>query len=481
MLQVILYIVVFLALVAIFALARRRGLRQTALLAGSFLLYLTWTKWFAAILLGSIVINYLAGLWLRKRPAWPALTVGIGFNLALLCAFKYLPEMAVGLPSSSLQPFARWVLPLGLSFWTFQAMSYLFDLYRDEDLDPSFSEFALYMAFFPVTISGPVCRLPEMLPQFRSEDAVRSADRERGFSRIATGALMMQLGKLLGQGILSGDGINSGFDRLSLWSGADVWCLAIGFGLQLFFDFAGYSHIAIGAAQMLGITVPENFELPFASRTPSIFWTRWHMSLSFWIRDYVFLPLAMLRRGLLWRNLVLVFAMALFGLWHKASLLFVAWGCYHGVLLVAHRQVQRLQQKLDWTPPGAVWPAISWFVTMAFVSLGWVIFRASSPARAGAMLLATLSPSGYLVHYASGSLYLLVLAVALGYAAVVSIGQSLNRRLVGAKAGSTDAMAWLAQKRWYWLPALYALFLALILMVTLTQGASTAQFMYRAF
>ena len=481
MLQAILYIVVFLALVALFALVRRRNLRQWALLAASFCLYLTWTRWFAAVLLGSIVVNYLVGLWLRARTAWPALTAGIAFNLGLLCGFKYLPEVAASLPFSSLQPFAHWVLPLGLSFWTFQAMSYLFDLYRGEELNPSFGELALYMAFFPVTISGPVCRLPEMLPQFRSEDPVASSDRERGFSRIATGFLMMQLGKLLGQGVLSGDGINSGFDRLSRWSGADVWCLAIGFGMQLFFDFAGYSHIAIGAAQMLGITVPENFERPFASQTPSIFWTRWHMSLSFWIRDYVFLPLAMLRRGMLWRNLVLVFAMALFGLWHKASLLFVIWGCYHGVLLVAHRQIQQLQKRLYWTPSAALWPVFSWLVTLAFISLGWVFFRANSLARAGAMLSAALSPSTYSVHYVSSSLYLLTLAVAIGYAAVLFIADSLNRHLVGAPIGSSGAMAWLATNRWYWLPAVYALFLGFVLMITLTQGATTAQFMYRAF
>ena len=243
-------------------------------------------------------MNYVMGRWLRRSPTWPVLSVGILFNLALLCTFKYLPEVAIEMPFSSLQQFAHLALPLGMSFWTFQAMSYLFDLYRDEELDPTFVEFALYMGFFPVSISGPVCRMPEMLPQFRCEDAVNASDRERGFSRIAIGVLMMQLGKLLGQGILGGGGINQGFDHLTRWSGADVWCLAVGFGLQLFFDFAGYSHIAIGAAQMLGITVPENFERPFASQTPSIFWTRWHMSLSFWIRDYVFLPLAMVRRGI---------------------------------------------------------------------------------------------------------------------------------------------------------------------------------------
>ena len=139
--------------------------------------------------------------------------------------------------------------------------------------------------------------------------------------------------------------------------------------MQLFLDFAGYSHIAIGAAQALGFTVPENFARPFQSTSPSIFWTRWHMSLSFWIRDYVFLPLAVVRREVWWRNLALVISMILFGLWHKATLLFVLWGAYHGVLLVLHRQIQQLQRKFDWSPP-ALWTPISWVATISLISSG---------------------------------------------------------------------------------------------------------------
>ncbi len=209
-------------------------------------------------------------------------------------------------------------------------MSYLFDLYRGEELDPTFVEFALYMVFFPIAISGPICRLPDMLPQFRSEQRIDWNAFGRGLARVATGVLMMQLARLLGQGILSGDGLTSGFDRATQWSGLDVWCLAFGYGLQLFFDFAGYSHIAIGAAMALGFTLPENFARPFQSTTPSVFWTRWHMSLSFWIRDYVFLPLAMIRPEYWWRTLLLVVSMVLFGLWHKATLLFLLWGLYQG-------------------------------------------------------------------------------------------------------------------------------------------------------
>jgi alginate O-acetyltransferase complex protein AlgI len=203
----ILYVLAFLVCVAIFARVRSQRVRQSALLIASYALYLSWGPWFAGVLLTSTVMNYLLGERLRRERSGIVLWSGILLNLALLSSFKYLPEAAIHLPFSSLQGFAHLALPLGISFWTFQAMSYLFDIYQGEDVDPSFFEFALYMVFFPVTISGPVCRMSEMLPQFRSESVTRWDDIVRGFQRIATGVLMMQLAKLLGQGILAGDGI----------------------------------------------------------------------------------------------------------------------------------------------------------------------------------------------------------------------------------------------------------------------------------
>jgi alginate O-acetyltransferase complex protein AlgI len=208
---------VFLGCVVVFAKIRTRVVRQIILLAACYALYLTWGAWFAGILLASTALNFLLGKWLQQKHSALVLSIAILANLLLLGSFKYLPEMAVNLPLSSLQPFAHLALPLGISFWTFQAMSYLFDLYRGEELQPSFVEFALYMVFFPVTISGPICRVPDMLPQFRSEKAIDWSSVERGFGRIATGVLMMQLARLLGQGILAGNGID-GFDRMAHWS-----------------------------------------------------------------------------------------------------------------------------------------------------------------------------------------------------------------------------------------------------------------------
>ncbi len=484
MFQGILYCLLFLFCVAALAKVRPRNLRQAVLLVASYVLYVTWGPWFAAVLLTSTVLNFLVGRWLRRKPSGAILSLGIFLNLALLGTFKYLPEVATRLPLSSLQRFSHLALPLGISFWTFQAMSYLFDLYRGEELDPSFFEFALYMVFFPVTIFGPICRMPEMLPQFRSEEPTPWNNIARGFTRIATGVFMVQLAKLLGQGILGGDGITSGFDRATQWSGADVWCLALGYGLQLFLDFAGCSHIAIGAAQALGFTLPENFARPFQSTNPSIFWTRWHMSLSFWIRDYVFLPLAMLRREVWWRNLALVIAMVLFGLWHQASVLFLLWGCYHGVLLVLHRQVQQVQRKFDWEPSPNLWMPVSWIVTMALLNLGWIFFRANSLPQARQMLSAVVSPASYFSHVLSGNLYLLVAALALGYGIAMLVIDALDRSLdeeTSAAAPTPGILARLARGRWFWLPPLYVLALIFLLIVTLTQGASTAQFMYRRF
>lgn len=485
MLREILYILVFLLSVAVFANAGSRRVRQPILLIGSYALYLSWGTWFAGVLVVSTVMNFWLGVWLRQKPTWRALTTGILLNLALLGSFKYLPEIAVNIPLSSLQKFVNLALPLGISFWTFQAMSYLFDLYRGEELDPSFIEFALFMAFFPVAISGPICRTPDMLPQFRSEKLTSWNDIGRGFARIATGVLMMQFARLLGQGILSGDGINSGFDHVTRWSGTDVWCLAFGYGLQLFFDFAGYSHIAIGAAKALGFALPENFARPFESTTPSIFWTRWHMSLSFWIRDYVFLPLAMLRREIWWRNLVLVISMILFGLWHKATLLFLLWGCYHGVLLVLHRGFQQWQRKVDWNPRPFLWTPLSWLATISLISLGWILFRANSLAQAAHMLSVVFSPASYLSRFLSGSLYGLVFALAAGYAAVLLVSDMLDRYSPESEEEParprSAIIAILARSRWYWIPPLYGLVLIVVSIVTHASGAVAAQLMYRRF
>ncbi len=479
--QAVCYGTGFLACLLICACVSSPKLRQFTLLIASLALYLTWTPWFFLALLASILVNFLAGLWLRRNPHWIPLTLGICFNLALLAAFKYMPDLAAQFPLGYLHGLARLALPLGISFWTFQALSYLFDQYRGEELDPSLPEFALYMSFFPVTIAGPVCRMPEMLPQFRSAQRTRWPQIIAGLRRIAIGVLMMQLAKLLGQGVLEGDGIVAGFDRATQWTGLDAWCLAFGYGLQLFFDFAGYSHIAIGAAQALGLTIPENFERPFASTNPSTFWTRWHMSLSFWIRDYLFFPLATARREFWWRHLVLIFSMTVFGLWHRASLLFLIWGSYHGVLLVAHRLLQQWQRRRGLELHHRFWTFFSWLITAIFVSLGWIFFRANTPAQARQMLSAILTPQTYATHFLSSSLYVLVALLAAGYGITLWISHAIHNHESAADSSHSPLIAFLARWRWFWIPSLYALALLFVFLVTHGQQANAGQLMYRKF
>ncbi|HTV65838.1 MAG TPA: MBOAT family O-acyltransferase [Bryocella sp.] len=475
-----LYAVALLAGVFVFTRVRSPRARQLFLLAVSYALYLTWGPWFLIVLLASTAVNHLLGRRMQRNPSTGILWAGLLFNLLLLAFFKYLPGVAVSVPLASLQRFSHLALPLGISFWTFQAMSYLLDLYRGEELDPSFVEFALYMAFFPVTISGPICRMPDMLPQFRSEAPPSRDVKARGLCRVATGLLMMQIAQLLGKGLIAGQGINAGFDQAHNWSGADVWLLALGYGLQIFFDFAGYSHIAIGAARMLGFTVPENFARPFASTTPSVFWTRWHMSLSFWIRDYVFLPLAMLRRAEWWRKFCLLVAMVLFGIWHRGTILFVLFGCYHGVLLILHRQTQQIERRFDWQPASKVWIFCSWALTMALLNLGWILFRAGSLAQAGQMFAALLSPPGYAHPLLHPSLYLLVATVGIAYALTL-VGLDALDHYAGRLSASSASAAVAVRDRWVWLAPIWAVACILVLTLVPHQGRAANVFLYRFF
>jgi alginate O-acetyltransferase complex protein AlgI len=186
-----------------------------------------------------------------------------------------------------------------------------------------------------------------------------------------------------------------------------------------------------------------------------------------------------------WRNLALVIAMVVFGLWHKASVLFLLWGCYHGILLVLHRQVQQAQRRFDWNPPAKSWLPVSWIATMALINLGWIFFRASSLPQARQMIGAIVSPMNYNSHVLSASLYFLVAVVAIGYAIVLLIADALARysnEVQTSEANFNPGMFGLmARWRWFWIPPLYALALIFLLLVTLTQGASTAQFMYNKF
>src|SRR5215475_14353669 len=398
---------------------RSLKMRQAILLVASYLLYANWGIGFLAVLIASSLMNYALGMVLRRQPTAGRLWISVACNVVLLSFFKYLPPLLEGAPAQAELPdfLHRVVMPVGMSFWTFQALSYLFDTYREEELDPSLLEFCLYMAFWPTVLAGPVCRLPNMLPQFRRLSGFNLEDISVGAWRLLQGVIMkMVLAQILASGLSPGSGVTAGFDQMKDgWGGLDVLLLGIGFGFQLFFDFAGYSHMVIGVARLFGMQLEENFHRPFYALTPSVFWTRWHMSLSFWIRDYIFVPLAAARRDVWWPYVVFVLAMTLFGLWHAAKATFILWGVYHGLLLVAHRLGQRIKRRQFITLPASVGALLAWASTFCFVSLGWIFFRAHDLDQALAMFQTAFVPSRYRHFALPTTFYILVPVMTLGY------------------------------------------------------------------
>lgn len=446
--------------------------RQIFFLVASYVFYGSWGGSFLAILITSSLLNYGLGILIRRRPTLGRLWFGIALNVLLLVLFKYLPSTLLGsTPSSSSFSFLyQIVMPVGISFWTFQALSYLFDLYREEELDPTLIEFCLYLAFWPTVLAGPVCRMPEMLPQFRKVQEVLWEDISEGTRRILIGLFMkMVLAEVLANGFSPGEGVAAGFDQINRgWGGLDVWLLAIGYGFQLFFDFAGYSHIVLGTALLFGIRLQENFDRPYFATTPSEFWTRWHMSLSFWIRDYVFMPLATLKRDARWRYAALVLAMVLFGLWHGATALFLLWGAYHGLLLVAHRNLQQLQRRRKVKLPGGLMTVFSWGVTFAVISIGWIFFRAHDLQQALTMLAAVFSPRSYGQLALRPNFYILTSLIVVGY----FVYHLIEMILVSFKKN-----VWPERVFWLVSPVRYAV----VLLLTIAWSKQEAVFVYFQF
>jgi len=427
--QALLYVFVLPVAWLLLWLLKSARSRQLLLLITSYVLYGSFGLKFLVLLVGSSLMNHALGILLRRKPSLGRLWLGIAVNVALLGTFKYLPPFALLLPASSLTTvLANIVLPVGISFWTFQALSYLLDLYREEELDPSLLEFLLYMAFWPTVLSGPICRLSSLLPQFRSPFKPSQEDVRRGLDRICIGLFMTALGQMLGAGLHAGQGIDGIFDSSRQnFAGPDIWCLAIGYGFELFFNFAGYTHIVIGAARLFGFRLEENFDRPYLSTTPSQFWTRWHMSLSFWIRDYLFLPMVMLRRETWWRSCVLMLSMVVFGLWHKGAFLFLLWGLYQGILLVLHRQWQKISGRYEWHLPQSLMAPLCWVVTFCAICLGWIFFRANNLNQAFTMLRAAVTPGTYMRYTLPGDLFLLVTVLAAGYFLTVGAQHLLRK------------------------------------------------------
>lgn len=329
---------------------------------------------YVLLLLGSVTVNYLCGILFRSRLNKKAVLAGALFlNLGILCVFKYadfaigtLNRLGLSLPQPGI------ALPIGISFFTFQGLSYLIDCYRDPSLiSRSFLKLTLYISFFPQLIAGPIVKYHQVSRQIdaRETSPALTADGIRRFILGLGKKLLLSnpLGQMADLVFLAAP---SQLDARSAWLGAFCYML------QIYFDFSGYSDMAIGLGRMFGFQFEENFRYPYASGSIKEFWRRWHISLSSWFRDYLYIPLGGNRKGRLRTELNKCLVFFCTGLWHGASWSFVLWGLWHGLFII-------LEDLLP--PPGKIRRALGRPLTLLIVLLGFVLFRADSLPMAGSV------------------------------------------------------------------------------------------------
>jgi alginate O-acetyltransferase complex protein AlgI len=377
-------------LAGFFAL-RRQTPRLVFLVAASYVFYAYAEWWFPALMLGSTAISYTGGRVVAGTPPGRRkklyLGLGIAGALALLAYFKYA-EFAAGYTSALLatltstglpgvEEFTHGILlPAGISFFTFESVSYMVDVYRGKlPAERNLLRYAFFISFFPHLIAGPIVRYGQLRPQL---DRFFRFDPEL----VRAGLLLFSIG--LAKKVLLADQIAVRIDPLladpSELGLLDSWIAIVGFGFQIYFDFSAYTDMALGLARMVGIELPWNFDRPYRAADPREFWRRWHVTLSSWLRDYLYIPLGGNRRGEVRRDANLLATMGLGGLWHGASANFVVWGLWHGALLVGHRRLERL----PFRPP----PSVAVAVTFLLVTVGWVFFRLETTGDILSMLAA---------------------------------------------------------------------------------------------
>ena len=415
----------------------RRAFLNAFLFAASVLIYAWGEREFVLVLLGSLAVNYALAAAIgrdqaRGRTGRLPLLAAVGFDLAVLVGFKYTPFLAANLSALSEALCGRPVpvpdvhLPIGVSFFTFQAMSYALDVYRREvPAERDFLLFGLYVFLFPHLIAGPIVRYRDVADQL--------AARNPTLDSFASGVRRLVAG--LAKKVLLADTFAQAADLVFALpvhelTPSAAWLGAACYTLQIYFDFSGYSDMAIGLGRLFGFEFLENFRYPYAAASVTEFWRRWHVSLSGWFRDYVYVPLGGNRAGAwrTYRNLLVVFLLC--GVWHGASWTFVAWGGYHGVFLVLERL--GLGRLLDRAPR-----PVRHGYTLLAVTVGWVLFRAPTLPQAGAVVAAMFG-------FANGEYV----------AADFATNQLLAALPVGCLA-CLPVLPWLAARRGAWaLPAL---------------------------
>src|SRR5262245_45964461 len=373
-----------------------RRVRVYLLLAASFYFYASWNKWLALIICVSTTVDYFLanGIQASKSPRarkW-LLTANIVANLGLLCYFKYanffLDSLKAALQAAGLP--ASWghlqvILPIGISFYTFEAINYMVDVYRGHvRAEKNLANFMLFILFFPHLVAGPIVRARDFLPQV-------GRNKRWSWPRLQVGVMFFLMGlvKKLAIADRMAQFADPVFQNPWAYKSGAVWIAVIAYALQIYCDFSGYTDMAIGCAHMLGYKLAQNFNMPYIAANVSEFWRRWHISLSSWLRDYLFIPLGGSRHGRwqTYRNLLLT--MTLGGLWHGANWTFMIWGLLPGLVLIFQRCFQDLsadRPRLRCWLQSRLGAAVGIGVTLLTVMLLWIFFRAQTLADALTML-----------------------------------------------------------------------------------------------
>jgi D-alanyl-lipoteichoic acid acyltransferase DltB (MBOAT superfamily) len=371
-----------------------RRLQNVLLLIGSYVFYGWVTPWFCLLIAASTVVDFFCGLRMVAEPLKKKkyLIVSLFFNLGLLGLFKYfdffyesftLAMAAFGLDVNPL--LLQLVLPVGISFYTFQTLSYSIDIYRGK-LKPrtNFVDFALFVSFFPQLVAGPIERAKSFLPQIEQ-------DREWSWQRFDLAWPLIIRGFF--KKMVIADNLSFYVDKVFMVNRPAPLLLMAGtfaFSLQIYADFSGYTDIARGSARMMGFELMKNFHFPYFSVSPSDFWERWHISLSSWIRDYLYISLGGSRqKNLMNFAAVIMITMTLCGLWHGAAWNYVLWGVYHGIVILIY---YLLGLGGRWRPMGKAYVLLAWLIMFIVIQLSWLIFRAPSMAWL-AGVLSTPGPS----------------------------------------------------------------------------------------
>jgi alginate O-acetyltransferase complex protein AlgI len=397
-------------------------IQNRLLLVASYVFYGYWDWRFLSLIALSTVIDYWCGIGIATRPTLKKrfLTASVVSNLGILFTFKYFGFFqesfaavlnAVGMP---IHPATlSIVLPVGISFYTFQTMSYTIDIYRG-NLEPSrdFLDFALFVSFFPQLVAGPIERAVNLLPQFTRRRYVTTEQIREGLWLILWGYFKK---------VYIADNVSqvveAAFASGASGTGASALIGVYAFAVQIYCDFSGYSDIARGLSKLMGIELMVNFNLPYFAKNPSDFWRRWHISLSTWLRDYLYIPLGGNRGGTfrMYRNLFLT--MLLGGLWHGAAWTFVAWGVFHGSLLIFYRLLPKIS--IDKSKLVAKVADVAAVVMMFhFTCIGWLLFRAESLSQAATMFVSVFTRFNFdlAAHHS--------LMTVLGLSAVLVIAQA---------------------------------------------------------